>query len=447
MIILLISALLGVALLSLEIFKLRAFMMPLMLLSFMGILAGTVIQWGMSENILNQNMMMMDAFALKSIAILTILASFWLVLQHKNIQATGNGADLYALIAFSFCGALLMTNFTNMVMLFLAIEILSIPLYVLAASNRGNRISNEAGFKYFLLGSVASAILLFGIALIYGATASFDLYVIHDFIAANSTNYLVLTGMGMILTGFAFKISAAPFHFWAPDVYQGAPTPITGWMATVVKGAAILGMYRLFAGAFESGLGFFNGAIAIMVMLTLIIANGMATLQANVKRMLAFSGVSHAAFLLACILIPGFNSQPLMFYVLSYGIASLLSFYVIQSVGQQIGEELHAFDGLAQKSPFTAAIMSLALLSMAGIPPLAGFFGKYYVISGLMGHYTWLTIIMILTSVVAMYYYLKVIFAMYGKNNNGHDFADGNRWALILGGIALIALFAFSTLI
>jgi len=120
---------------------------------------------------------------------------------------------------------------------------------------------------------------------------------------------------------------------------------------------------------------------------------------------------------------------------------------VIQSVGQQIGEELHAFDGLAQKSPFTAAIMSLALLSMAGIPPLAGFFGKYYVISGLMGHYTWLTIIMILTSVVAMYYYLKVIFAMYGKNNNGHDFAHGNRWALILGGIALIALFAFSTLI
>jgi len=175
MIILLISALLGVALLALEIFKLRAFMMPLMLLSFMGILAGTVIQWGMSENILNQNMMMMDAFALKSIAILTILASFWLVLQHKNIQATGNGADLYALIAFSFCGALLMTNFTNMFMLFLGVEILSIPLYVLVGSRKKNVLSSESAIKYFFMGAFATSLMLFGIALIYGASGSFKL--------------------------------------------------------------------------------------------------------------------------------------------------------------------------------------------------------------------------------------------------------------------------------
>jgi NADH-quinone oxidoreductase subunit N len=447
MIILLISALLGVALLALEIFKLRSWMMPLMLLSFLAILAGTAAQWGMSENIMNQNMMMMDAFALKGIAIITILAAFWLLLQHKHIMATGNGSDLYALIAFSFCGAILMTNFTNMVMLFLAIEILSIPLYVLAASKRGNRASNEAGFKYFLLGSVASSILLFGIAMIYGATASFDLYVIHDFISTQPTNYLVMVGIGMILVGFAFKISAAPFHFWAPDVYQGAPTPITGWMATVVKGAAIIGMYRLFAGAFEGSLHSFNGAIAIMVTLTLIIANGMATLQMNVKRMLAFSGVSHAGFLLSSLLIPGFNSETLMFYILSYGIASLISFYVMQLVGNQIGEDLHSFDGLAKKSPFTAAIMSIALLSMAGIPPLAGFFGKYYIISGLMGHYTWLTIIMILTSVIGMYYYLKVIFAMYGKNENAKEFNEGNRLLVTIGGIALMLLFALSSFI
>ncbi len=447
MIILLISALLGVALLALEIFKLRSWMMPLMLISFMAILAGTAIQWGLAENIMNQNMISMDAFALKGISILTILAAFWLVTQHKNIQATGNSSDLYALIAFSFCGALLMTNFTNLVMLFLAIEILSIPLYVLAASKRGDQLSNESGFKYFLLGSVASSILLFGIALIYGATASFDLYTIHHFMATQNTHPWIMVGLVMMLVGFAFKISAAPFHFWAPDVYQGAPTPITGWMATVVKGAAIIGMFRLFAGAFEGAMSTFAGIIAIMVTLTLIIANGMATLQHNVKRMLAFSGISHAGFLLSTLLIPGFASQALMFYILGYGIASLIAFTIMQNVGSQIGEELHAFEGLAKKSPFSAAMMTIALLSMAGIPPLAGFFGKYYIISGLMGHYTWLTIIMVLTSVVGMYYYLKVIFVMYGKSENGASYTENGKLYPILGAIALLTLFAFSAFI
>jgi NADH-quinone oxidoreductase subunit N len=251
----------------------------------------------------------------------------------------------------------------------------------------------------------------------------------------------------MILTGFAFKISAAPFHFWAPDVYQGAPTPITGWMATVVKGAAIIGMFRLFAGAFEGAMSTFAGIIAIMVTLTLIIANGMAALQHNVKRMLAFSGISHAGFLLATLLIPGFAAQALMFYILGYGIASLIAFSVMQNVGEQIGESLHSFEGLAKKSPFTAAMMTLALLSMAGIPPLAGFFGKYYVISGLMGHYTWLTIIMVLTSVVGMYYYLKVIFVMYGKSENAATFTEEGKLFPILGALALITLFAFSAFI
>jgi NADH-quinone oxidoreductase subunit N len=163
--------------------------------------------------------------------------------------------------------------------------------------------------------------------------------------------------------------------------------------------------------------------------------------------MLAFSGVSHAGFLLSSLLIPGFNSETLMFYIMSYGIASLISFYVMQLVGNQIGEDLHSFDGLAKKSPFTAAIMSIALLSMAGIPPLAGFFGKYYIISGLMGHYTWLTVIMILTSVIGMYYYLKVIFAMYGKNDNAKEFTEGNRLLVTLGAIALILMFSLSAFI
>ena len=441
MTILLISALLGVILLALEIFKMRSLMFPVIVLSMLGILAGTVIDWGISENIMQQNMMMNDAFALRSIAILTLLALGWFITQRKAIEETGNSADLYALLAFSFCGALLMTNFTNMVMLFLAIEILSIPLYVLAASKRGSKASNESGFKYFILGSTASAILLFGITLIYGVTGTFDLYRIHDFIAENTSSTLLMTGIGMVLVGFGFKISAAPFHFWAPDVYQGAPTPITGWMATVVKGAAVLGMYRLFKGAFDGAMPALEGIIALLVAMSLIIANGMAAIQSNVKRMLAYSGISHAGFMLASLLLISFDPTSIFFYILSYGAASLLAFVILYNLGKEHGEDLNVFHGLAQKNPMSAALLSISLLSMAGIPPLAGFFGKYFIIQGIIQNHTWLAIVMILTSVVGMYYYLKVILAMYSKQTSAIQLQEGNRWILSLMAVALMVMF------
>jgi NADH-quinone oxidoreductase subunit N len=440
MVILLISALLGVSLLALEIFKLRRWMMPLMVMAFLAIIGGTFALWGMNENVMMQGMIVMDAYALRTTAVLTILALFWLLTQHQNIEKTGNSSDLYALLAFSFCGALLMTNFTNLVMLFLAIEILSIPVYVLAASNRSSLLSNESGFKYFILGSAASAILLFGIALLYGATGSFDLYTIHDALMSGTIAPLSWVGLAMILTGFGFKISVAPFHFWAPDVYQGAPTPITGWMATVVKGAAIFGMYRLFKGAFDGAMPHLEGILVIIIAITLVIANGMASIQSNVKRMLAYSGVSHAAFMLATMIIPGFDPQSIVLYVISYGISSLIVFSIMNQVGQTAGEELNNFRSLSQENPFSAAAMTIGLLSMAGIPPLAGFFGKYYVISGLISSHPGLTIIMVLTSVVGMYYYLKVIFAMYQKTSTPVVVEENNKVVLSLGIIALVAM-------
>ncbi len=440
MVILLISALLGVSLLALEIFKLRRWMMPLMVMAFLAIIGGTFALWGMNENVMMQGMIVMDAYALRTTAVLAILALFWLLTQHQNIEKTGNSSDLYALLAFSFCGALLMTNFTNLVMLFLAIEILSIPVYVLAASNRSSLLSNESGFKYFILGSAASAILLFGIALLYGATGSFDLYTIHDALMSGTIAPLSWVGLAMILTGFGFKISVAPFHFWAPDVYQGAPTPITGWMATVVKGAAIFGMYRLFKGAFDGAMPHLEGILVIIIAITLVIANGMASIQSNVKRMLAYSGVSHAAFMLATMIIPSFDPQSIVLYVISYGISSLIVFSIMNQVGQTAGEELNNFKGLSQENPFSAAAMTIGLLSMAGIPPLAGFFGKYYVISGLISTHPGLTIIMVLTSVVGMYYYLKVIFAMYQKTSTPVVVEENNKVVLSLGIIALVAM-------
>jgi NADH-quinone oxidoreductase subunit N len=310
----------------------------------------------------------------------------------------------------------------------------------LAASNRSSLLSNESGFKYFILGSAASAILLFGIALLYGATGSFDLYTIHDALMSGTIAPLSWVGLAMILTGFGFKISVAPFHFWAPDVYQGAPTPITGWMATVVKGAAIFGMYRLFKGAFDGAMPHLEGILVIIIAITLVIANGMASIQSNVKRMLAYSGVSHAAFMLATMIIPGFDPQSIVLYVISYGISSLIVFSIMNQVGQTAGEELNNFRGLSQENPFSAAAMTIGLLSMAGIPPLAGFFGKYYVISGLISTHPGLTIIMVLTSVVGMYYYLKVIFAMYQKTSTPVVVEENNKVVLSLGIIALVAM-------
>jgi NADH-quinone oxidoreductase subunit N len=266
------------------------------------------------------------------------------------------------------------------------------------------------------------------------------LYTIHDALMSGTIAPLSWVGLAMILTGFGFKISVAPFHFWAPDVYQGAPTPITGWMATVVKGAAIFGMYRLFKGAFDGAMPHLEGILVIIIAITLVIANGMASIQSNVKRMLAYSGVSHAAFMLATMIIPGFDPQSIVLYVISYGISSLIVFSIMNQVGQTAGEELTAFKGLSQENPFSAAAMTIGLLSMAGIPPLAGFFGKYYVISGLISTHPGLTIIMILTSVVGMYYYLKVIFAMYQKTSAPVVVEENNKVVLSWGIIALVAM-------
>jgi NADH-quinone oxidoreductase subunit N len=317
------------------------------------------------------------------------------------------------------------------VMLFLGIEILSIPLYVLAASDRKNLLSNEAGFKYFILGSLASAVLLFGIALLYGSLGTFDLNAIHEKIAAMPQySAMMIIGTAMILVGFAFKISVAPFHMWAPDVYQGAPTVITAFMATIVKGAAFAGMYKLFVVALHPLPDAFAKAFAIMIGLTLIISNVTAVVQTSSKRLLAYSSLSHAGFMLGFIMMSeNASAKYLMFYVLSYGIASLCAFAVLQHVSsiQNGDDSMTAFKGLVKRNPVMAGAMTVSLLSMAGIPPLSGFLAKYYVITNVMsgGHMT-LVIVMILTSAISAYYYLKVIIAMFTPIENAGRIVVGN---------------------
>jgi NADH-quinone oxidoreductase subunit N len=294
---------------------------------------------------------------------------------------------------------------------------------------------------------VASAILLFGIALVYGATGSFDFTELSAAVSSPASSMLLYAGITLIISGFAFKVSAAPFHFWAPDVYQGSPTPITAFMSSVVKAAGFFALYRLASGPFSAVMSDFAGMFAFLAALTLVVSNLMAAVQTNVKRMLAFSSISHAGFMLAAVMnsdttTPGI----LMYYALTYGIASITSFAVLHVVSsyQDGAMEFSSFKGLVRRNPYLAGAMTLSLLSMAGIPPLAGFMAKYYIISSVIsGGMMWLAVIMILTSVVGVYYYLRVIIQLFTPvENAGRIVLRGlQHYTYILLSILMIALF------
>ncbi len=325
--------------------------------------------------------------------------------------------DRYALLLFSLCGALCMFSFTNLVMLFLGVEILSIPLYVLAGSRRSDLRSNEAALKYFLMGAFATGVLLFGIALVYGAVRSFDLAQIHSVIAADGHSPQLLSiGILLILIGLSFKVSAAPFHFWAPDVYTGSPTVITAFMATVVKTAAFAAFYRLFSTAFAGAGGFWEVAVVVVAVLTMVVANATALWQTNFKRLMAYSSIAHAGYLMLALLVShqAETAGALLLYLLSYSVATICAFACFLIVSEQNQDEgLAAFNGLGKKQPLVAAAMAISMLSLAGIPPTAGFFGKYFLFASVFQEYPGLVVLAVIGSAVSIYYYFKVITAMY----------------------------------
>jgi NADH-quinone oxidoreductase subunit N len=401
---LLITALLGIGVLAFDILNLRKLVLPLILLALAALVGCIVWDWNTTETPFNQMMLIYEKGSLAALGVFSIVLFFWFILSSSYFKLHTGKTDLYALLVFSFCGAGLMAAFGNLAMLFLGVEILSIPVYVLAASKKTDLKSNESGFKYFIMGSVTSAILLFGIAFIYGATGSFDLGTIASFYQGEEPVLLFNLGSLFIFIGFLFKISAAPFHIWTPDVYQGAPTWVTAYMSTVVKGAAVVALFKLFEGPFVSFTQAHQSTLVILVIGTLILSNTAALLQKDTKRMLAYSSISHAGFLLA-MLIGQASLQVVLFYIFSYSIASLLAFGVLKEV-EITGEE--GIKGLYRRNPALAVAFTLALLSMAGIPPLGGFLAKYYVISQVLGaNQITLVVVMIITSAIGAYYYLR----------------------------------------
>jgi len=295
-----------------------------------------------------------------------------------------------------------------------------VALYILAGIRKNNFASNEASLKYFLMGAFSTGFLLFGITLVYGATGSFSLHAINQYLVGNyqAVSPLFYPGVILIMVGLCFKIGAAPFHFWTPDVYEGAPSLITAFMSTVVKTAGFAAFLRLFAGTFAPLHDFWMPPLMAIVCITLFIGNVTALFQKNFKRMLAYSSISHAGYLLFSLVTLTANSaNNVMVYAAAYTFASIIAFAVLILVKQKTGHDtFESFNGLGKRNPLVALALTVAMLSLAGIPLTAGFIGKYLMFLNVMNEYQiYLVAFAILNALVGFYYYLRVIVAMYFK--------------------------------
>ena len=334
-----------------------------------------------------------------------------------------NLAEYYSLLLFSLVGAIMMVSYNHLIMLFVGIEILSISMYVLAGSDKRNVRSNEAALKYFLQGAFATGILLFGIALVYGATGTFQLNELATNIAAPanaSLQPMLYVGVLLMVIGIGFKVSAAPFHFWTPDVYEGTPTFFTAFMSTVVKTAGFAAFLKLLLVALPGTSAVWLPTIIAMCVLTLLLGNVGAAVQTSAKRMLAYSSVSHAGYLLLGLIagrgqLDGPAAQAIFFYSLAYSVATVAAFGVLKLVSDQRQREDYAgLAGLGRTNPLLAFSMTVAMLSLGGIPLTGGFFGKFFIFTTVAGQgYIWLVVFAVLMSMVGIYYYLRPVIAMY----------------------------------
>ncbi len=439
---------LGLIALLAEIFSFKKLMYPLVLLGLITTFILNIFDW--DTNVTYYNMMRYDNYAVAFTSVIVVIAFLWFLMSESYFKANENLTDHFALILFALAGTVIMVSYTNMTMLFLGIEILSISMYILAGSNKDDLASNESAFKYLIMGAFATGFLLFGIALIYGATASFDLSEIRVFVDLHDGNVpaIFYAGVLMMLIGLSFKVSAAPFHFWAPDVYQGAPTVITAFMATIVKTAAFAAFLRLFSTTFASVSDTYINIVWVMAAITLMIGNISAVLQTSTKRMLAYSSIAHAGYMMLALLAGNsYSNSAVLFYTTAYSIGSIGTFCIVNIVSHlKSGDNIYSFNGLGKTNPLLAFVMTLALLSLAGIPPTAGFFAKYYIFTAaFQSGYTGLVLIAILASLIGVYYYFKIIIAMYFKENQDEviEVKKNHKLLLILVAIAIIALGLF----
>jgi NADH-quinone oxidoreductase subunit N len=399
-------------------------------ISVAGLVVALVIQLAQkaSPNVLLANMVVADQYAnfFNSVFLVGAILSVLLSVDYLEREGISHG-EYYALLLLTTAGMMIMAAATDLIIVFLGLEVLSISLYILAGYARDRLTSEEAALKYFLLGAFASAFFLYGVALIYGATQSTNLLKIASQVASGGAVHspLLIAGAALLVVGFGFKVAVVPFHIWTPDVYEGAPTSVTAFMSVGAKAAGFAAFLRVFSMALP-GLGPESArVVALLAALTMVVGNFVAVAQRNIKRLLAYSSIAHAGYMMvgmAAAIHPLNDANrneaiaSVLFYTLAYTVTNLGAFAVVMAFRREGAEvlELDEYAGLGLKYPALGAAMTLFMISLAGLPPTVGFIGKFYLFrAALTAGFTGLVIVGVLTSVVSVYYYLAVIVRMY----------------------------------
>jgi NADH-quinone oxidoreductase subunit N len=426
--------------------RVREQLVPALALVALSAAAGlTIWQWNEQKSILSGALRIDDlALMLNLILIAGGAATVLLAWRSLASKEAGHG-EFHALLLTSIAGMSLLAAAQNTVALFIGLELLSIPLYVLCATEMKREHSLESGLKYLIIGSVGSATLLYGIALIYGATGATDFGAIAAAISAKglATNVLLLTGIALSVAGLAFKASVAPFHQWTPDVYEGAPTPVTAFMAVATKVAALGVFLRFFDVALIEAQTSWGPAVAALAAITIVVGNVGALGQSSLKRMLAYSSVAQAGYMLAGVVVASqLGVRATVFYLAVYLFMNMAAFAVIiaRERATDLGDSTRAMAGLGREQPWLAWPMTLAMLGLAGIPATAGFMGKFYLIdAAVSGGYTWLGIVIVIGSMISLGYYLPVIAAMWMRPAPGEEPATGQEPRPPTGALPAIA--------
>ncbi len=428
----LIVAITGVVVLLVQALTPRGRRAPFAALSLVGLaaalLAVALIAMGRGRGVVMGGAVAADDFSLFFHALLLGITAGAVLLSPSYLRATGiERGEYYALVLFSLVGMLGLVSCRELVSLFVALEIMSVALYALAGLHRDRPASQESAMKYFITGAFSSAFFLYGVALLYGVSGSTSLVRIAPAVraATGGPAAMALLGAGLLLVGFGFKVASVPFHMWAPDVYEGAPTTVTALMSAGVKTAAFGAFLRVFVQALPALAAQWQPAVAALAVLTMVVGNLGALAQSNIKRMLAYSSVGHAGYLLTAIVAaPGVGTEAVLFYLVAYSAVNLGGFGTIAALARN-GQEPVLFSevaGLARRRPLLAAALAVFMISLTGIPVSAGFVGKFYLFTAAVeGGYVTLAIVGMLMSAVSAYYYLGVVVAMYMREPVGED--------------------------
>jgi NADH-quinone oxidoreductase subunit N len=394
----------------------------------------------------HMDMIRTNSFNLTFLAVVFGSTLLYFLLSGRDVEKVGEHVgEYFALLFFVLCGVSLAATFNTLLLLFIGIEIISIPLYILTGSDKRNLKSNEASLKYFLMGAFSTGIMLMGIAFIYGGNPNASFYINNIQLPQGKMPVMIAVGLVLLVVSMSFKVSAAPFHFWTPDVYDGAPSVFTSFMSTIVKVAGFFAFVRLFENAFGRVQAQWQMLIVVITIATLLIGNITAIFQQSVKRMLAYSSIAQAGFmLLSLFAMNDWAREGLVLYSAAYSIATIGLFAVLIKMNDYT---IDGFNGLAKHQPVLALTATIFLLSLTGIPLTAGFLGKFFMLMAATenGHHFWLVIVAVIFAAISAYYYFRIIQAMYFKKSDqtvidAGEITTGFKLLLVLAAAIIIVL-------